>query len=258
MATHPRRHDAYTIGWICALSKEQTAATAMLDERHQDLPKPTKDPNTYTFGSIGGHNIVIACLPEGKIGTNPAAVVASHMVHAFPTIRFGLMVGIGGGIPSKVRLGDVVVSVPGDQRPGVVQWDMGKAEQRGKFRRTGALNHPPTLLLIALTKLKVDHELEGSKISQYLKELQIRYPRLAEKYLRSNSLQDVLFKANYGHVEKQDQDTFEEGEDRSEDDTEEDCQHCDKTHIVKRKTRDMRVHYGLIASGNQTKHMRVY
>lgn len=24
-------HDAYTVGWVCALPKEQTAATAMLD-----------------------------------------------------------------------------------------------------------------------------------------------------------------------------------------------------------------------------------
>ncbi|KAF3007279.1 hypothetical protein E8E14_000430 [Neopestalotiopsis sp. 37M] len=181
MATRPRTHDAYTIGWVCALSKKQTAATAMLDERHQDLPKPTNDPNTYTFGLIGGHNIVIACLPEGKIGTNPAAVVASHM------------------------------------------WDMGKAEHGGKFRRIGALNNPPTSLRTALAKLKTDHELEGSKISQYLEELQVRYPRLAKKYLRSDFLQDVLFKASYGHIEKQDQDASKEGEDGLEDDTEEDC-----------------------------------
>lgn len=32
-----------------------------------------------------------------------------------------LMVGIGGGIPSKVKLGDVVISTPVDQYLGVVQ-----------------------------------------------------------------------------------------------------------------------------------------
>lgn len=79
---------------------------------------------------------------------------------------------------------------------------MGKAEQNGTFRRTGALNNPPSLLLSALTTLESEHELEGSKISQYLEELQIHYPRLAEKDLRSNSLQDGLFKASYSHVEK--------------------------------------------------------
>ena len=34
-------------------------------------------------------------------------------------------------------------------------------------------------------------------------------------------------------------------------DEEESCRFCDRTKIVKRRARDMRVHYGLIASGNQ-------
>lgn len=258
MATQARTRDVYTVGWVCALPKEQTAATAMLDDQHSDLPKPPNDPNTYTLGSIGCHNIVIACLPEGKIGTSSAAIVASHMVHAFPAIKFGLMVGIGGGVPPKVRLGDVVVSVPADQNPGVVQWDMGKAERGGTFRRTGALNNPPTLLLTAVTKLKTNHELRGSKIAQYLEELQARYPRLATKYLRSDSLQDILFKASYDHVDQQHQngegddgDDEDEEEEYSETEDEDSCRHCDKAQTVKRKPRDMRVHFGLIASGNQ-------
>ncbi|KAJ5876446.1 NACHT nucleoside triphosphatase [Penicillium soppii] len=57
------QHDAYTIGWVCALPKEQTAARAMLDEEHEPLPTPRNDHNAYTLGSIRGHNVVIACLP---------------------------------------------------------------------------------------------------------------------------------------------------------------------------------------------------
>lgn len=253
MTTQPRAHNAYTVGWVCALAKEQTAAMAMLDERHPNLPKPNNDPNAYTLGSISGHNIVIACLPMGKIGNNSGATVASHMVQTFPGIRFGLMVGIGGGVPPKVRLGDVVVSVPGDQHPGVVQWDMGKAEQGGTFRRTGALNNPPALLLSALTKVKSDHDLIGSKIPQYLEQLEQKYPQKAAKYLRLDSLRDVLFKASYHHVETQQKDDSskeEEGE-GEESETEGDCQNCDVAQVVKRKQKDMRVHYGLVASGNQ-------
>lgn len=41
------------------------------------------------------------------------------------------MVGIGGGIPSQVRLGDVAVGIPTGPHPGVVQWDLGKAEKEG-------------------------------------------------------------------------------------------------------------------------------
>ncbi|KAF5656484.1 ankyrin repeat-containing protein [Fusarium heterosporum] len=245
--TETKNHDEYTVGWVCALTKEQTAATAMLDQKHTDLPKPAKDPNTYTLGSIGGHNIVIACLPEGEIGPHIAATIATWMISTFPMIKLGLMVGIGGGIPPKVRLGDVVVSTPVAQYPGVIQWDIGKAEEGGKFKRTGSLNNPPTPLRTALTKLKTENELYGSKIPKYLEELQQKWPRLAPKYLRTELLQDVLFKADYAHVSE---DTIDRDSD-DEEEEEESCKSCDRTKIVKRKTRDMQVHYGLIASGSQ-------
>lgn len=243
-------HSDFTVGWVCALSKEQTAATAMLDQIHADLPKPPDDPNTYTLGSINKHNIVVACLPEGGIGTNSAATVATRMITTFPSIKFGLMVGIGGGVPPKVRLGDVVVSTPVGQFPGVVQWDFGKAKQGGSFERTGSLNRPPTSLLTALTKLKTGHELNGPKIPEYLDELKQKWPRLALKYLRSESLEDVLFKADYGHVSESTTDCDVAPDSDDEEEEEESCKFCDKAKIVKRKLRDMRVHYGLIASGN--------
>ncbi len=84
----------------------------MLDQRHAHLPKPPNDPNTYTLGSVAEHNVVIACLPKGMIGTSSATTVATWMVSTFPSIKFGLMVGIGGGIPPNVRLGDVIVGTP--------------------------------------------------------------------------------------------------------------------------------------------------
>ncbi|EXK78267.1 hypothetical protein FOQG_17045 [Fusarium oxysporum f. sp. raphani 54005] len=252
--TETRNHDEYTVGWVCALSKEQTAATAMLDQRHADLPKPPNDPNTYTLGSIGKHNIVIACLPEGEIGTHAAAIIATWMISTFPLIKLGLMVGIGGGIPPKVRLGDVVVSTPAGQYPGVVQWDFGKAEEGGNFKQTGSLNNPPTSLRTALTKLKTENELNGSKIPKYLDELKQKWPRLAPKYLRTESLEDVLFKADYGHVSENTTDcdvTPDSDDGEEEEEEEESCKFCDRAKIVKRKIRDMRVHYGLIASGNR-------
>ncbi|KAJ5187750.1 hypothetical protein N7449_010744 [Penicillium cf. viridicatum] len=180
--TKPTRND-YAVGWICALLEEQTAATAMLDREHSDLPMPPDDPNTYTLGSMGKHNIVIACLPEGRTGNNAAAICATQMARTFPSIRIGLMVGIGGGIPSKVKLGDVVISSPGDQYPGVVQWDFGKAEDGGKFRRTGALNNPPSVLLTAVGKLRARNTLKRNRLlPQYLEEMGKRWPDLVPQY----------------------------------------------------------------------------
>lgn len=109
------------MGWICALAIELAASEGMLDEIYPARNQPEGDDNVYTLGRIGQHNIVIACLPAGSTGITPAAKGAADMLRSFPSIRFGLMVGIGGGAPSSaskspdeedIRLGDVVVSVP--------------------------------------------------------------------------------------------------------------------------------------------------
>jgi nucleoside phosphorylase len=189
-------HNDYTVGWICALPKEQTAATAMLDQIDPDLPNPPRDDNAYTLGSVCNHKVVIACLPKGKVGTIEAGIAATQMVNTFPSIKFGLMIGIGGGIPPEVRLGDVVVSTPVGKYPGVVQWDFGKAEEGGNFKRTGALNSPPNVLLKALAKLETAQDMNGSKIPQYLDDLKKNWPNLVPKYIFSDSLKDPLSMPN--------------------------------------------------------------
>lgn len=70
------------------------------------------------------------------------------------------------------------------------------------------------------------------------------------KYLKSDSLEDVLFKADYAHVNKST--SYGTVADSNEgDEEEESCRFCDRANVVKRKPRGMRIHYGLIASGNQ-------
>ena len=207
---------------------------------------------------------MIACLPEGEIGNNAAATVATRMTATFPSVKFGLMVGIGGGVPPAVRLGDVVVSTPAGEFGGVVHWDLGKAEQGNTFKRTGALNKPPSALRTVLTKLKTQHEMKGSMIPRYLEDLKTNWPRLVPKYIRSVSLEDVLFRADYNHVEKyvtddegapdnaQEAGKRDDREDELEGENDEKgCTNCDRSKIIERKPRDMCVHYGLIASGNQ-------
>jgi hypothetical protein len=107
----------YTVGWICALEPELAASQAMLDEEHPDLPQAENDTNTYTLGRIGQHNVVLACLPSGTSGISAATTAARDLLRSFPRVRFGLMVGVGGGAPSSdprqdIRLGDVIVSNP--------------------------------------------------------------------------------------------------------------------------------------------------
>src|SRR2546423_782093 len=126
----------YIVGWIAALPLERAAATAMLDERHRkplDFVQPLSDKNSYTWGRIGEHNVVIASLAAGVYGTTSAAATALPMLSSFPHIRVGLLVGIGAGIARPddgrdIRLGDIVVSQPDGRSGGVIQYDLGKAK----------------------------------------------------------------------------------------------------------------------------------
>ena len=239
MSSLSRNHDAYKVGIICALPLEKAAVTAMLDEEHPRLPNKEGDDNDYTLGKIGEHNVAVACLPAGMTGKASAATVAADMLRSFP-IKVGLMVGIGGGVPSKsadIRLGDVVVSQPTGMHGGVVQWDFGKMEREGIFRRTGTLNKPPRVLLNALSRIQVRSELEGLQMQTYLDEMLARRPNMAKNYGYQGQDMDWLFPADCDH---------EGGHD---------CDECDRTRLANRQPREeegtVEIHYGNIASGDE-------
>ncbi|KAI8294629.1 hypothetical protein K4K56_001810 [Colletotrichum sp. SAR 10_98] len=174
----PRRISAsnFTIGWVCALPIELAAAEEMLDEEFAELPSQPTDSNIYSFGRIKDHNVVMACLPAGQMGTNSAATVASQMKSSFPSLRFGVLVGIGGGVPNidhniDIRLGDVVISQPMGQHGGVIQYDFGKTGPGGRITRTGSLNAPPQILLSALSKLRAKHFRGKTNVNEYLSKI---------------------------------------------------------------------------------------
>ena len=152
---YPRLNSQYRVGWIAALPVEMAAALSALDENHgKPLTQHAKDHNSYTLGRIGEHNIVIACLPAGGYGTINAAHVASQMVVSFPQIRFGLLVGIAGGIPSAqhdIRLGDIVISKPEGILSGVVQYDFGKVRD-GAWPRRVPMHHRQRLPHFGVTR----------------------------------------------------------------------------------------------------------
>ncbi|OMP81756.1 hypothetical protein BK809_0002751 [Diplodia seriata] len=185
----------YTVGWIVALHIEQAAAQAVLDERHEKpegFMKHPRDTNNYSWGRIKQHNIVIASLGAGRYGTVSAAATAMSMVSSLPHLRFGLMVGIGAGVPRldegiDIRLGDVVVSVPGGKSSGVVKYDLGKRRTDGRFERVGCLDSPPDVLLKGVDSLRAKHEMEISRVPEVLKEMVQRYPRMAQPQRGGNS-----------------------------------------------------------------------
>lgn len=157
----------YTVGWICAITTEYVAAQCFLDEEHEQATHVSpNDNNHYTLGRVGKHNVVVACLLAGEYGLSTAATVARDMLHSFPNVRIGLMVGVAGGAPSPshdIRLGDVVVGVPRDGNSGVFQYDFGKSIQNRQFEHTRFLDQPPTLLRSAVTGSK--QSMRGRDIS---------------------------------------------------------------------------------------------
>ena len=202
----------YVVGWIAALPHERAAAEAMLDKEHAPPQhKHTNDHNIYSLGSINGpngeHNVVIASLPPGRYGTTPAATAAAQKLSSFPAIKFGLMVGIGGGIPSDdndIRLGDVVVGKPEGTFGGVRQYDCGKTTARG-FEERGALNSPPRVLLNAMGALESKHEKRGTAIPTILEAMYKDYPLMAKPrkgpgYIYQGRNYDRLFHPDYKHA----------------------------------------------------------
>lgn len=212
------------------------AAKAMLDEKHKDASRDVgdNDQNVYCMGSVAGHNVVIVCLPAGHIGNNPAATVATQMQAAFKGIRFGLMVGIGGGVPSAeadIRLGDVVVSQPEWSFGGVVQYDFGRKTPNG-LERIGSLNSPPQILLSAVSTVQANAMLSESTLSDHLSALES-----IQTFERRTAGPDLLFKATYNHRHGTT---------------------CDRCSAKSRQPRlereggaEVKVHYGTIASGNK-------
>ncbi|GLA04085.1 hypothetical protein AnigIFM60653_004123 [Aspergillus niger] len=212
------RNDEFTVGWICALAIELAASEGMLDEIYPARNQPEGDDNVYTLGRIGQHNIVIACLPAGSTGITPAAKGAADMLRSFPSIRFGLMVGIGGGAPSSaskspdeedIRLGDVVVSVPDGELGGVIKYDRGKMVAGGQFEHTGMLNMPPAQLRNGVNKLRATYEAQRNGLSRHVtdmieKTLALREgsnPRFGDLYSHQGWEYDQLFEVSYEHQE---------------------------------------------------------
>lgn len=140
----------------------------------------------------------------GMRGKSSAASIAAKLTMSFPMIKFGLSVGIGGGAPSKnhdIRLGDVVVSKPEGVHGGVFQLDFGKDLPTGFEPLSTLINKPPKVLLSALQTVFVDYEIEGHKIAEYMKAFD--QPGLAT-YLDPGAQNDILFEADYEHVEDSD------------------------------------------------------
>jgi nucleoside phosphorylase len=237
--------EVITIAIFCALSYEAVAIKYSLDEEFTCRVRTTgSKKHVYSFGRIGDHKIVIA--RPHQMGTVKAAQCAAAVSEQFPNVRFALMVGIGAGIPSlpkrDIRLGDIAVSIPQDDHPGVIQYDFGKYEEDG-FVLNGSLSKPPSILISADGSLEEDEMMNRSPLTKILRDI-IKKPGFARP-----STGDILFDQDFDHVNKShiDKSHIKKWSDCSG------CEASSEKKLVSRAVRHQKhpvVHRGLILSGS--------
>ncbi|RKK80893.1 hypothetical protein BFJ68_g17682 [Fusarium oxysporum] len=204
----PRPNDrrGFEIAIICALPLEADAIEALFDHYWDDdgspFDKEPGDPNAYSTGVIGRHNVVLAHMPG--MGKANAAAVAAKCHMSFPNIRLALVVGVCGVVPfrrngDEIVLGDVVIS------DGIVQYDLGRRlpdQFVTKDTLLDALGRPNPEIRGVLAKLKTYRGQEDltRKTIKCLDTMGCN-PRLHATY--PGSANDRLFEAAYRHSEDQ-------------------------------------------------------
>uniref|UniRef100_A0A8H7N403 Nucleoside phosphorylase domain-containing protein n=1 Tax=Bionectria ochroleuca TaxID=29856 RepID=A0A8H7N403_BIOOC len=241
--TRPKNRLGFEIAIICALTIEADAVEALFDQYWDDdgpdYEKAPGDPNAYSTGSIGKHNVVLARMPDmGKVSS---ATVAVNCRVSFPNIKLALVVGICGAVPFipksniDIYLGDVIVS------RGIVQYDLGH-RLPGQFIRKDTvsedLGRPSGEIRSFLAKREGIRGRKGlrTKTITYLNSLR-NEPELEAEY--PGVQYDKLFKAMYRHV--------------SDGNRCEECG-CSGDLVVRARhsqdTPQPAIHFGLIASGD--------
>ncbi|KAF5986489.1 hypothetical protein FCOIX_1548 [Fusarium coicis] len=204
----PRRNGrrGFEIAIICALPLEADAIEVLFDHYWDDdgshFDKEPGDPNAYSTGVIGRHNVVLVHMPG--MGKANAATMAAKCHMSFPNIRLALVVGVCGVVPfrrngDEIVLGDVVIS------DGIVQYGLGRRlpdQFVTKDTLLDALGRPNPEIRGILAKLKTYRGQEDltSKAIKFLDAMRCN-PRLHATYL--GSANDRLFEASYRHGEDQ-------------------------------------------------------
>ncbi|RDW58797.1 hypothetical protein BP6252_13273 [Coleophoma cylindrospora] len=267
----PTSRNDFKIAIICALTREVDAVEALFQlnwERNGDRSLPKRftkalgDRNSYSFGYMSDHNVVLAWTPN--MGPTAAASTASSLRSSFPSIRLVLLVGICGAVPeykqegitTQIFLGDIIVS------NGLVPYASVKSYPGESVMRT-TLPGPNTEIQAALSHMMhlSSRIMLLEEIPHHLDQLLSRHVELQKEYCFPGRECDKLFDTNYIHKHHDACDTCQSSDDNSVCD---EARHrscaeleCDEErHLVlrpaeQRKSRDEpAIHYGRIGSGD--------
>ncbi|KAF5688015.1 hypothetical protein FCIRC_2086 [Fusarium circinatum] len=202
--SRPRSRDEFSVAIICALTLEADAVLSQFDHHWDDddsgvsFGKARGDPNAYSPGVLGKHNVVLAHLPG--VGKVAAGTIAAFCRMSYPNISLALVVGICGGAPfygnkkEEILLGDAIIST------GVVQYDIGQRfpdDFKIKDTLDECLGRPGLDIRNLLSKLKTKRHLgKLQTAAQGYLHLALQEAKPGDYPERS---QDILFPASYRH-----------------------------------------------------------
>ncbi|KAJ5584296.1 uncharacterized protein N7459_004096 [Penicillium hispanicum] len=185
-------HSDFTIAWITTSRKDFTAAQQVLDDASHDaeLELPKEDLNTYFYGRVGTHNILVMCLERRPYGTISASKAADGMLSSFPLIRVVLIVGTASGVPTleDVRLGDVVI---GEQ---VVEFDGPYSNDDNP--QPNEPRSQPLLNAVQAISVKYDEELN---LHQMVQGAFTKTQKIKDSYQQPQHCPDRLYRSEYAH-----------------------------------------------------------
>lgn len=91
------------IAIVCAMTRETEELRAAMKDVHE----LSRDGHVYYSGRLAQEEVVIV---ESGIGGVAAGVLLARLVSLFPAVDQVLNIGVAGGIPGKVRHGEVVIA----------------------------------------------------------------------------------------------------------------------------------------------------
>lgn len=174
----PINREGFETAIICALTLEADAVEALFDHHWSDdevrYGKVPGDPNGYSTGIIGRHNVVLVHM--SSMGKSAAAGAAIACRMSFPKIKIALLVGVCGVVPvihstgKPINLGDVIIS------NGVIQYDFGRQYPDRYERKDTLLDSVGRASLEIRSTLNKVQSLRGrkglqSKMTGYLERL---------------------------------------------------------------------------------------
>lgn len=175
----------------------------------------------------------MTCMSTGRVVTTQTRSMST-------SLKFGLMLGIGGGVPdanNDIRLGDIVISKPNGTSRGVIQYDFWKNNTATTLRVNVVVELTARNITERCAQSAGKTHDGGGRTFNISFRVAVKVPLATEVSRYPGVEHDQFFASNYDHPPGFDT-----------------CIECDKGRVVPRSDRDDELpiaHCCLIASENQ-------